>query len=60
METRKLSLQEMEMTEGGWSWSGCTGGALRAGLMPVIATMWNPWLALGVVAVGCIGGALEN
>ncbi len=48
----------MEMTEGGWSWSGCASGALSAGLTPVIATMWNPWLALGVVAIGCIAGAL--
>jgi len=60
METRKLSLQEMQMTESGWSWLGCASGALSAGLTPVIATMWSPGLALCVVAFGCVAGALEN
>lgn len=39
METRKLSLQEMEIVEGGWSWAGCAAGAFGAGLTPVIATI---------------------
>ncbi len=29
LETRKLSLQEMQMVEGVWSWSGCASGALE-------------------------------
>lgn len=56
---KSLSIEQMEELNGGdWSWSGCVGGALSAGLTPVIATMWNPWLAAGVLAVGCIGGGI--
>lgn len=34
-------------------------GAISASLTPVIATMWNPALALGVVAFGCVAGAMD-
>jgi len=60
METKKLNLEEMEKFEGGWSWEGCASGAISAGLTPVIATMWSPALAAGVLAAGCVAGGLDG
>jgi len=60
MKIRSLGIEKMKEIEGGgWSWSGCIEGAVGAGLMPVIATAWNPWLAAGVLAFSCVGGGLE-
>ena len=41
---KELSLKKMEEMHGGirWSWSACLIGAISGGLMPVIATAWNP------------------
>ncbi len=39
---KELSFEKMEeLNGGGWSWSGCAGGAIGAGLTPVIATIWS-------------------
>ena len=58
---KELSFKKMEEVYGGirWSWSACLSGAISGGLMPVIATAWNPWLALGVMGAGCAASIID-
>jgi len=61
MIMKELDFEQMEEVNGGfsWSWSACLSGAVSGGLMPVIATAWNPWLAVGVMGAGCAAGVID-
>ncbi|HCY39904.1 MAG TPA: hypothetical protein DHV48_00855 [Prolixibacteraceae bacterium] len=58
---RNLSFEQMEEIQGrfSWNWSACFSGAISGGLMPVIATAWNPWLVVGVMGAGCVAEVID-